>query len=136
MPEVHDNDGIYIHMLGMCENSTRRMTFDSLVDANLFPIVQWNSPLFRLDERVVLDLHLHKITIPEEYEIFDALKAANISLALDLIEGHKGINVMDEYGQTPLMIAVSRQYQPVVAGRLSGIRTPMHAVCFPYYAYL
>jgi len=122
MPEVQDTDGMYTHLLGMCENSTRRITFETLEGTDLFPIVQWNSPLFQLNERVVVDLHMHKITIPEEYQIFDALKAANISLALDLIEAHQGINAMDEYGQTPLMIAVSRQYQPVVAALLNTRR--------------
>ena len=119
---MDDSDGIYTNLIGMCANSTRRFTYDTTKDVDLFPIVQNNSPLFKLDEKLVLDLHVHHVTVAEDYQLFEALKTANISLALDLIEGHKGINSMDEYGQTPLMIAVSRQYQPIVAALLNTRR--------------
>jgi ankyrin repeat protein len=106
----------------MCANSTRRISFESTKTVDLFPIVQNNSPLYQLDEKVVLDLHVHHVTVAEDYQLFDALKTANISLALELIDEHKGINSMDEYGQTPLMIAVSRQYQPIIAALLNTRR--------------
>lgn len=119
---MDDSDGVYTELLGVCANSTKRITYDTNANVDLYPLVQNNSPLYLLDEKVVLDLHVHHVTVPEDYHLFDALKTANISLALELIDEHKGINSMDEYGQTPLMIAVSRQYQPIVAALLNTRR--------------
>lgn len=122
LPEVADEDGIYTSLVGMCDNSTRRLTYSTMLDAQAHPLIQGRSELYTLDETFIIDLHMHKVTIPEDYQIFTALRAANISLVLDLVEQHRGINSMDEYGQTPLMIAVSKQYQPVVAALLNTRR--------------
>lgn len=71
---------------------------------------------------MTLDVTVRHITSQEDYRIFDALRTENISLVLDLIEDHYGVNSMDEYGQTPLMIAVSRQYATVIASLLNTRR--------------
>lgn len=122
LPELEDRDGIYTSILGMCENSTRRLSYTSLKTANIHPVIPLTSAAYALDESFTVDVHLHRITPSDHYQIFDALRAANISLALDLIDAHKGINSMDEYGQTPLMIAVAKQYPPVIAALLNTRR--------------
>lgn len=122
LPELEDSDGLYTSIVGMCEGSTRRLIYDNLKESNIQPVIPFTSTAYALEESFTLNIHLHHITTTEDYQIFDALRAANISLVLDLIDEHKGINSMDEYGQTPLMIAVARQYPPVIAALLNTRR--------------
>lgn len=113
-------------IVGMCENGTRTLKWSSLSlvhDVPLHPIVGIKKylPLDRsADQSFSLDIHVEHITEPTEYEIFESLRKENISHVLDLIDEHKGINAMDEYGQTPLMLAVSKQYTVVVASLLNA----------------
>jgi hypothetical protein len=113
-----DEESALSNLKGMCENGTRRFVFDDGSDTNLNPIFvdkhfsENKGPLH-------VDLKLYRITNEEDYRIFDAFKSKNISMVLDLIDEHKGINSMDEYGQTPLMIAISNQVMPVVAALLN-----------------
>lgn len=102
---------------GMCENGTRKVVYDIGSDARFAPIVTQSFP--DLDDELSLTVTVKKITDAGNYRIFDAFKQKNISQVLDLIDEHVGINSMDEYGQTPLMIAVSNQYLPVVASLLN-----------------
>lgn len=110
---------------GMCQNSTRALKWDStsmLHGVALHPIIGVGLGVLELNEPLVMDLHVDHITDPSDYQIFDAFKHNNVSRLLDLIDEHVGINAMDEYGQTPLMMAVSRQYLPVVASLLNTRR--------------
>jgi len=118
------SDGTVLNSLlkGMCQNATRLLTWDSIAAVNLSPITESTSALAQLHESVSLEVKLLHITEQKDYEIFDALKHENMSLVLDLIEEHKGINSFDEYGQTALMIAVSRQFMPIVAALLNARR--------------
>jgi len=121
----HSSNGAVLNSLvkGMCQNATRQLTWDNIAGVNLSPIVEGGgSKLFKLEESITLDLKLLHITEQADYHIFDALRHENISQVLDLIDEHKGINSKDEYGQTALMIAVSRQYASVVAALLNARR--------------
>jgi ankyrin repeat protein len=75
-----------------------------------------------LDESLTMDLRVEQITDTTDYQIFDAFKRDNLSRVLDLVDSHVGVNAMDEYGQTPLMMAVSKQYLPVIASLLNTRR--------------
>ena len=119
MPENNNEPGIYNSLFGLCENTTTDYHYDSLPDSDIRPILPKGSELYDIEESYSMSITIQKITTNDDYAIFDALRSANISLVLDLIEQHIGINAMDEYGQTPLMIAVSRQYLPVVASLLN-----------------
>jgi hypothetical protein len=122
MQEQDNELGIFGNFVGLCENSTNNVHYDSLVEADLRPIVREGSELYDLDESFDMTINIQKVTKNEDYQIFQELRTGNISMVLDLIDEHKGINAMDEYGQTPLMIAVSRQYLPVVASLLNTRR--------------
>lgn len=119
-----EEGGLQAAIKGMCENSTRRFIVDSPKDTNLNPLFTKHARggeerIANLAESIWIDVTLKKITDQENYRIFDALKHKNYSMVLDLIDEHVGVNSMDEYGQTPLMMAVSQQLLPVVAALLN-----------------
>jgi hypothetical protein len=77
-----------------------------------------------MTESLTLEVKVHHITPQKDYQIFEAFKAENISLVLDLIDEHVGVNAVDEWGQTPLMISVASQNLMVFAA-LMNTRRPM-----------
>jgi hypothetical protein len=117
-----EGTGIFSKLVGLCESTTSNVHYDNLPDADARPIIRDGSEIYDLEESFDIDIHVQSVTTDSDYRIFEALRAANISMVLDLIEDHIGINGMDEYGQTPLMIAVGRQYLPVVAALLNTRR--------------
>lgn len=128
-------DGLPLHeaIRGMCENGTRSLRWTSLSMVHslaLHPVVGIKKHLMDDDQGFALHLHVERITEPRDYQIFEALRKVNLSQVLDLIDEHVGINAMDEYGQTPLMLAVSKQYDAVVASLLNA-RMPKVEVDMP-----
>lgn len=107
----------------MCKNATRRFTWNDAVDfdSGAIPVLQKNLHTLE-DEDISLDISLKHITTPEDYQIFDAFRSGNMSLVLDLIDEHRGVNAVDEWGQTVLMMAVSMQRQEIVASLLNTRR--------------
>ncbi len=110
-------------MKGMCQNASRSLQFYSAKEANLNPLLF--STLLSEVGNVALDviIHVQYITKQEDYQIFDALKS-NFSRVLDLIDEQKGVNAMDEWGQTPLMIAVSNNNMSPIFAALMNARRP------------
>jgi ankyrin repeat protein len=107
---------------GMCENSTRELIFEPL-DNTVIEIPFFHSNrLPSGDVNCKLILTLHHITQPEHYEIFMAMRMNNFSKVIDLIDDQRGINALDEYGQSVLMLAVQRGALPVVASLLNARR--------------
>lgn len=107
---------------GMCKNSTRKIVWQYAGDINLSPVMRGESALSKLDESVSFQITVNHITTQEDYQIFDALKMNNISKVIDMIDEHKGVNAVDEWGYTPLMLAVSRSNLPVIATLLNTRR--------------
>ena len=109
----------------MCQNATRKLVWPNARIANLNPLLI-NTNLVQLNdgEQISVEILVHHITTQSDYQIFDALKH-NFSRALDLFDEQKGINAHDEWGQTPLMIAVSNQYSAIIAGLLKLAATPV-----------
>lgn len=117
--EERDED-IYKIMKGMCLNSTRIIKWESGVDVNINPVFSERIDDIEADLRLTIKL-IH-ITEFEEYQIFNAMRADNFSMVIDLIDSQKGINAIDEFGQTVLMQAVQRNAFPIVASLLNARR--------------
>lgn len=106
---------------GTCKNATRRIIWDDVNTLNTLPIfLNADAGVQRAEQGgVYIDLTIEHITTAEEYEIFAAMRQGNYSLALDLIENHVGVNAVDEWGHTPLMVAVQINRMDVVAALLN-----------------
>ena len=116
------DDSLPIHkiMKGMCLNSTRIARWESAEDVVLSPI--FAKPIDNIEANIELKITLHHITSPEDYSIFTALQHNNISKVIDLIDSQIGINAIDEYGQSILMVSVQKNAFPVVASLLNTRR--------------
>jgi ankyrin repeat protein len=107
----------------MCKNESKRVYYSTSFDVNLTPILPAVSRYSTDHTPLTVDLKVHHITSAEDYQIFSALKEHNISLAFDLLEQHIGVNAVDEYGQTPLMIALTNNHVHII-GELMNTRKP------------
>lgn len=105
----------------MCKNATRSLVWQHGSDINLTPLVFKSSSfdITSLDEELSLVLTVVEVTSALDYQIFTAMRQKNNSLVMDLIEEHRGINAVDEWGQTPLMLAVISQNYNVLASLLN-----------------
>lgn len=111
-----------IALNGICVNETRRISWQDPKNINLNPILT-EMKLSTLDEGISIVITPIHITKEEDFQIFQYIKSGNISYALDLLDSHIGINAFDEWGQTPLMIAVQLQSYDLLSGILNA-RTP------------
>lgn len=110
---------MHVGLKGMCENATRKFTWSDATNVNLSPIFIADAKFAELEGEVSVVITTVHITSADDYQIFDAIHKKNTSLVLELIDQHKGINAMDEWGQTPLIIAVSNQYIDIVSALLN-----------------
>jgi hypothetical protein len=104
----------------MCANSTRVIFFDSGVDVNLAPLRVSKNELESLNESFTVEIRVVHITPQSDYQIFDAFKRGNISEVFDMIDAHKGVNAIDEWGTTILMSATIKGNLDVVAALLNA----------------
>jgi hypothetical protein len=93
----------------MCLNSTRSLQFESSFGVDFSPFLPLNSTYSRLSESMTVIIHISTVTKQSDFSIFDAINSGNSSMVLDLIEEHRGINAVDQWGQSALMFAVSSQ---------------------------
>ncbi len=111
---------------GMCMNATREFHWESPTGIDFTPIFQSDSPYSRMNEALSLQVRVVNLTPSKDFQIFASLKGGNLPQVMDLIDAHLGVNAVDEWGQTPLMIALTRPREllPVVAF-LMNTRRPM-----------
>jgi hypothetical protein len=107
----------------MCVNGIRRLWWSSGLDVDLSPLPLPKAAFADHDDDLYVDITVNFITSPSDYQIFSAFKIKNYSLVLDLIDQHKGVNAVDEWGQTMLMLAVQADSLDIVA-RLLNTRLP------------
>lgn len=105
---------------GMCNNATRRIIWDDASKINTLPLfIDAHAGLMGATQGVYIDIQVERITSHEDYQIFSALRQGNYSLVFDLIEQHVGVNAVDEWGHTPLMVAVQTNRMDIVAALLN-----------------
>jgi hypothetical protein len=107
---------------GMCQNATRDFIWDSALDVNFSPFLTGKSVYSSHDEAITIRIHLNYLTTQQDYLIFDALRLDNHGEALEIIRGSEGINAVDEWGQSSLMIVVASQNYPVFAALMNTRR--------------
>ena len=102
----------------MCKNATRTITWSNPFKVDLRPLFVKASSS-QLNDGLTITIRVIHITDADNYRIFDYLKSGNISAALDMIEEHKGVNAVDEWGQTSLMTAVQMKSLEVISSLLN-----------------
>jgi hypothetical protein len=121
--EKGDSSDVHAGMKGMCTNSTRLLKWSTIQNANFRPLIETNiAALLAEGGGLSLKLHVRHITEPRDYSIFDAFRSGNWSMVLDIIEEGRGINAVDEWGQTPLMMATQKDVLQVAAALLNARR--------------
>ena len=71
---------------------------------------------------IVIEIILHHITSANDYLIFEALKNDDTTRVMDMIDQHIGINAIDEFGQTPLMISIVNKNMLIMSSLLNTRR--------------
>ncbi len=110
------------NMKGMCPGGVRKIIWDNVYNVNMNPLLNSKSTISALNESISLEVTLMFITEAKDFEIFEEFKKENISRVLDMIDESLGVNGMDQYGQTALMIAVSNNMMHVTASLLNARR--------------
>lgn len=110
---------------GVCKNGTRAFHWEKDMTFDCAPIFQLGTSSIA-DEAYSLTVKVVHLTPQLDFGIFDALTTGNITQVLDMINHHHGVNAVDEWGHTPLMIALRkpRDMMPVIAFLLNT-RRPM-----------
>lgn len=98
-------------------NETRRIVWSFPNEVDLEPIFH---ELQDIEQGMHIDVTVTSITTTEEYAIFDAINNRNLSLVLDYIDQRVGLNSVDEWGQTPLMIAIQLNQLDMIAALLNS----------------
>lgn len=105
-------------LTGMCKGELRRITFprESMVGfgPTLGEVVQSDETTYKAEIKIV------SLTKSADYTIFKHLQAGESTVVLDMIDNHTGVNAVDEYGATPLMVAVQLKMQVIVAVLLNA----------------
>jgi len=104
-------------IVGLCTNETRRITWQFPSEIDLEPIFHEKEDI---EQGLQIDITVASVTKAAEYEIFNAINGRNLSLALDYIDQHVGVNAVDEWGQTPLMIAIQLNQLDMIAALLNS----------------
>lgn len=120
-----ENLSVSSAIAGLCEGSSKKLTIDTsdtkmILDPILIPANRENN-----DKIMYATVNVKHITKSHEYEIFIALREKNLTRSVQLIQNHTGINVFDEWNQTPLMISTINNYLFVVSALLNTVRPPV-----------
>lgn len=85
------------------------------------PIVGSKSFYSRSDS-VSLEIRVAEVTSAADFAIFPALRAGDIPVVLDLLDKHVGVNAINEWGDTALMVAILNKNVHVFAELLNTRR--------------
>ena len=113
---------LYNILEGMCEGSSRVVTWNDASSLGLD-----FSPLLNMEDQnevEVLELRigLMHVTSQWDFDIFQYFRTDNMSALLTFMEEHRGINAVDEWGQTSLMVATQSNMMQIIVGLLNTRR--------------
>lgn len=73
------------------------------------------------DDRVELSCIVKEVTTDQDFSIFQALNTNNLTVVMQKVEDGVGINAVDEWGSTPLMVAVRSMNSILFSGLLNAL---------------
>ena len=83
----------------MCRNATRKFVYENGVKFRLPPLLYAGYPLVNEENEIAVVVTVVHITDPEDYQIFSRLLEGNITAVVELIDAHRGVNAVDEWGE-------------------------------------
>lgn len=122
---VDDSTPIGRAVKGMCINGTRRVTWQDWASVSMAPL-----PLEKYlfgenitNSEITVEFKVIGVTSAEDYQIFNLMKMKNYPAVTDMIDRKKGVNALDEWGQSILMLA-TREGELTVVATLLNARMP------------
>mmetsp|Transcript_25754 Transcript_25754/g.43400 ORF Transcript_25754/g.43400 Transcript_25754/m.43400 type:complete len:316 (+) Transcript_25754:103-1050(+) len=122
---VDDSTPIGRAVKGMCINGTRRVTWQDWASVSMAPL-----PLEKYlfgenitNSEITVEFKVMGVTSAEDYQIFNLMKMKNYPAVTDMIDRKKGVNALDEWGQSILMLA-TREGELTVVATLLNARMP------------
>lgn len=108
-------------LLGMCEQSTRteKWVKGTASELSFGPL---SRPSIEEDSVLELEITLRHVTSQWDFDIFEHYESGNVPKLLDFIEEHRGINAVDQWGQSSLMKATTMGTMQIIAGMLNTRR--------------
>ena len=91
-------------LIGACKNESLTLSFhgDSVIEIS--PIVT-RSIYITSYVTMEVTIKIHEITSEQDFVIFKEINEHQVGEVLTLLEHHRGVNAVDPWGQTPLMLA-------------------------------
>ena len=94
-----DETSLSYGIKGMCRNATRKFVYENGVKFRLPPLLYAGYPLVNEENEIAVVVTVVHITDPEDYQIFSRLLEGNITAVVELIDAHRGVNAVDEWGE-------------------------------------
>jgi hypothetical protein len=122
---VDDSTPIGRAVKGMCINGTRKVTWKDWASVSMEPL-PLDKYLFGeniTDSEISVEFKVMGVTSAEDYKIFNYMKMKNYPAVTDMIDKKQGVNALDEWGQSILMLA-TREGELTVVATLLNARMP------------
>ena len=122
---VDDSTPVGRAVKGMCINGTRTVTWKDWASISMAPL-PLDKYMFGEDienSEISLEFRVMGITSAEDYQIFNYMKMKNYAGVAEMIDNKKGVNALDEWGQSILMLA-TRENQLTIVATLLNARMP------------
>lgn len=121
---VDDSKPVGRAVKGMCINGTRRVTWQDWGSVDMSPL-PLDKYLFgdEVSSEITVEFKVMGITSAEDYQIFNYMKMKNYPKVAEMIDDKKGVNALDEWGQSILMLA-TRENELTLVATLLNARMP------------
>lgn len=107
-------------LIGVCRGEVRKLTFPAEVMKGKGP--NMDDAMRRGAATLQATVEVLELTSMKDYAIFDFLQNEQFDQVLGMIDEHTGTNAVDQWGASPLMVAIQTKAQLVVASLLNTWR--------------
>jgi hypothetical protein len=119
---VDDSKPVGRAIKGMCINGTRQASWQDWANVDMSPL-PLDKYLFGDDienSEIFIEFKVMGITTADDYQIFNYMKMKNYPGVVQMIDEKKGVNALDEWGHSILMLAVKENELTLVATLLNA----------------